>query len=264
MQMARNPKPRARPTITLTTDFGLSDSYVAAMKAAILKQSPDAVLIDVTHEVPPQDILAGSISIERAAAGFGPGTVHLGVVDPGVGSHRKILIVEIARQWVVCPDNGLITWTWRRLGPGKAFKLTWRPRHFSDTFHGRDIMAPAAGMLTVGRKLSDLAVRVSKIELLDIAPVSAGAKLGQIIHIDHFGNATTNIPRESLAGAHPRFRLGRKSIGMLKRIYLDVAPGEPLALIGSQGLVEIAVRDGSAEKVLGIRVGDAVYVELGR
>src|ERR1700691_2024494 len=102
----------AHPIVTLTTDFGLSDAYVAAMKAAILRQSPHAVLVDVTHNVPPQDVLCGSISLERAVDGFGPGAVHLAVVDPGVGTNRRILLVEIHGSTVVCPDNGLITWTW--------------------------------------------------------------------------------------------------------------------------------------------------------
>lgn len=129
----------AHPIVTLTTDFGLSDTYVAAMKGAILRQSPSAVLVDVTHNVPPGDVLCGSISLERAVDGFGPGAVHLAVVDPGVGTDRRILLVQIRGSIVVCPDNGLITWTWRRLGPAAAGKLIWKPRRkASDTFHGRD------------------------------------------------------------------------------------------------------------------------------
>src|SRR6059036_1497786 len=117
-----------RPIITLTSEFGLSDHYVAAMKAVLIRDCPLARLIDVTHNVPRHDILCGSITLERAVDGFPPGTVHLAVVDPGVGTDRRILVTEINRQIVVCPDNGLITWAWHRLGPGSAHELTWRPK----------------------------------------------------------------------------------------------------------------------------------------
>jgi S-adenosyl-L-methionine hydrolase (adenosine-forming) len=251
------------PIITLTTDFGLSDAYVAMMKGAILRQCPDAVLIDVTHNVPPQDVLCGSITLERAIDGFGPGTVHLAVVDPGVGTHRRILVVQIHKSCVVCPDNGLITWAWHRLGPGKAGELIWRPRAVvSDTFHGRDIMAPAAGMLAAGMAVVDLARLIDDPILIDIAPSEPPGEKGKIIHIDHFGNATTNIARESLRSiARLTVRVARKRIGRFKRTYFDAAPGSPLALFGSSGLVEIAVRDGSAAKQLGLQVGDPVIVK---
>src|SRR5205085_11191085 len=128
----------ARPIVTLTTDFGLADSYVAAMKAVLIRHCPRVRLIDVTHQVPPQDVLCGSITLERAVDGFPPGTVHLAVVDPGVGSDRRILIAELNQQLVVCPDNGLITWAVRRLGPGQTSALAWRPKDLvSPTFHGR-------------------------------------------------------------------------------------------------------------------------------
>src|SRR5437762_6102280 len=113
-----------RPIITLTTDFGLSDYYVAAMKAVLIHHCPEARLIDVTHQVPRHDILCGSITLERAVDGFPPGTVHLAVIDPGVGTDRRILVARLNDQMVVCPDNGLITWTWRRLGPGASYELT--------------------------------------------------------------------------------------------------------------------------------------------
>ncbi len=206
--MSHKPNP-AHPIVTLTTDFGLSDAYVAAMKAAILRHAPHAVLVDVTHNIPPQDVLCGSISLERAVDGFGPGTVHLAVVDPGVGTSRRILLVEIHGSTVVCPDNGLITWTWRRLGPGRVSELIWRPRNkISDTFHGRDIMGPVAGMLASGKEPAELARPIDDPILLDVAPAPRPAKSGRIIHIDHFGNATTNIPRDSLGsiGQDSRFR----------------------------------------------------------
>src|SRR5262245_40267933 len=145
-----------RPLITLTSDFGLQDHYVAAMKAVLIKECPAARLIDVTHTVPRHDILCASITLERAVDGFPPGTVHLAVVDPGVGTDRRLIVAKIREQYVVCPDNGLITWTWRvhsdapptpgqsaappRAVPPQAPQITWRPKSSSTTFHGRDIL----------------------------------------------------------------------------------------------------------------------------
>ncbi len=251
------------PIVTLTSDFGLSDWYVAVMKGAILRQCPTAVLIDVTHNVRPGDVLCGSITLERAIDGFGPGTIHLAVVDPGVGTNRRILATQINDSLVVCPDNGLITWAWHRRGPGKAGELIWRPKtKASDTFHGRDIMAPVAGMLASGTPVAGLMRPIDDPILIDVAPAEPPVRSGRVIHIDHFGNATTNITRESLRSiARLTVRVARKRVGRFKRTYFDAAPGCPLALFGSSGLVEIAVRDGSAAKQLGLRVGDPVVIK---
>jgi S-adenosyl-L-methionine hydrolase (adenosine-forming) len=249
----------ARPIITLTSDFGLEDYYVAAMKAVLLTSLPDAQLIDVTHQIPPQDILAGAIALERAISVFPPGTVHLAVVDPGVGTGRRLLIAHIRTQWVICPDNGLITWAWRRQGGGACYELTWRPVRSSATFHGRDVMAPAAGMLAAGRPVEQIARPLADPVLLDIAPADPSSDRGRIIHLDHFGNATTNVPAD-----HPRLAAGAVRVGdlllPLHRTYQDVSPGAPLALIGSSDLLEIAVRDGSAVRELKLDVGEWVQL----
>jgi hypothetical protein len=258
------PPPYAgRPIVTLTSDFGTSDFYVAAMKAVLLRACPDARLIDVSHSVPRHDILCGSITLERAVDGFPPGTTHLAVVDPGVGTARHLLVAEVNQQRVVCPDNGLITWAWRRHGGGKAYALTWRPdRTPSDTFHGRDIMAPAAGMLAAGAPLEPLARPLDTPVLLDVSPTDGAAGTARIIHLDAFGNATTNLSHELLGNRRVKgIRIKGRDLGRLRRTYWDVAPGKPLALIGSSGLLEIAVRDGSAAQDLGLRVGDEVNVE---
>lgn len=253
-----------RPIVTLTTDFGTRDSYAAALKAQLVRHCPDVRLIDVTHEVPRHDILCGSITLERAIDGFLPGTVHLAVVDPGVGTDRRILVVGINGQTVVCPDNGLITWAWRRLGPGLAHELTWRPVAAGHTFHGRDIMAPAAGMLAMGTPLERLARPIADPVLLPIAPAEDRAGLARVIHIDVFGNATTNMDYALLRRLEAaRVRVAGFSLGTLRKTYWDAAPGEPLALIGSSGLLEIAVRDGSAAELLRLRVGDEVMIESG-
>jgi len=254
---------RGRPIVTLTTDFGTVDFYVAAMKAVLLRTCPEARLIDVTHGVPRHDILCGSITLERAVDGFPPGTVHLAVVDPGVGSDRRLLVAEINGQRVVCPDNGLITWSWRRRGGGRAFELMWRPkREPSHTFHGRDIMAPVAGMLAAGATLSDVARPVDDPVLLEVTPTDGRQGVARVIHIDAFGNATTDLSHELLGERRLKgVRFKGRDLGRPRRTYWDVAPGKPLALIGSSGLLEIAVRDGSAATELGVKVGDEVIVE---
>ncbi|HEY2589712.1 MAG TPA: SAM-dependent chlorinase/fluorinase [Tepidisphaeraceae bacterium] len=248
--------------MTLTSDFGMRDFYVAAMKAALMRHAPpDVRMIDVTHEIPRHDILCGAITLERAVDGFLPGTVHLAVVDPGVGTARRILVVQMNRQTVVCPDNGLITWAWRRLGPSNAFELTWRPKSASNTFHGRDIMAPAAGMLAAGTSIEAIARPITDPILLDIAPAAPGSTTARIIHVDAFGNATTNMDYATLRARGDRtFRVAGRNLGPLRRTYQDVAPGEPLALIGSSGLLEIAVRDGAAKELLNLKVGDEVIL----
>jgi S-adenosylmethionine hydrolase len=255
-------KSSIRPIITLTTDFGLTDHYVAAMKAALIRECPEARLIDVTHNVPRHDILFASITLERAIDGFPPGTVHLAVVDPGVGTNRRLIVAQINGQSIVCPDNGLITWTWRLHPGGKAREITWRPAKQSNTFHGRDVMAPIAGRIARGDDLAEFSKIITDPVLLDLAPAESHETCGRVIHIDHFGNATTNIRQSSMAG-HPSLivRIKRRKIGKLRRTYWDVAPGKPVALIGSSGLLEIAIRDGSAHDDLKIRVGDDVVLQ---
>jgi len=251
-----------RPTVTLLTDFGDRDAYVASMKAVLIRECPAARLIDVTHHVPRHDVQCGSITLERAVDGFLAGTVHLAVVDPGVGTDRRLLIVEVAKHLIVCPDNGLITWSWRRHGGGKAYEITWRPERFSDVFHGRDIFAPIAGKLAAGAAIRSLAKPIDDPVLLHVAPASEGAASGHVIHVDHFGNATTNLMYDRIKALQISVvRVKGKSVGKLKRTYHDVAPGKPLALIGSSGLLEVAVRDGSAAERLKIKVGDSVSLQ---
>jgi S-adenosylmethionine hydrolase len=252
----------SRPIVTLTSDFGTRDFYVSAMKAVLIRHCPDVRLIDVTHEVPRHDILCGSITLERAVDGFPPGTVHLAVIDPGVGTDRRILAAELNHQVVICPDNGLVTWAWRRLGPGVARELIWRPATTSNTFHGRDILAPAAGMIAQGRGVGELARLMEDPILLNIAPADGSARRATIIHIDQFGNATTDMTHEVFKTfGDPVVMAGGQTVGKARRTYWDVMPGKALALIGSSGLLEIAVRDGSAAQQLRLKAGDEVRLE---
>jgi hypothetical protein len=264
-----------RPIVTLTTDFGLRDHYVAAMKAVLIRECPAARLIDVTHSVPRHDILCASITLERAIDGFPKNTVHLAVVDPGVGTDRRLIVARVKDQYVVAPDNGLITWAWRvhsatagqsaappRIADPQVSEITRAFKSASSTFHGRDILAPVAGMLARGEPMSELTRPIDDPVLLnDLAPAATNDRSGRVIHIDHFGNATTNIRQDALRQKPAvSVRVNRRTIGKLRRTYWDVAPGKPLALIGSSGLLEIAVRDGSAHDDLKVRVGDEVVL----
>lgn len=241
-----------RPVITLTTDFGYADAYVAEMKGVLLGEAPDAQIVDVTHAVPPQDVTAASIVLERVLRSFPRGTIHVAVVDPGVGSERRIGYFQVAGQHVVCPDNGLITWAWRRLGGGKAFEVTWRPATSSQTFHGRDVMAPIAARLAKTTGGSGWARAMKEPVLLDLHPARSTDDV-RTIYVDHFGNSVTNWSGPADRGV----RLGRRVIPF-GRTYADVPIGRPIALIGSSGLLEVAVRNGSASKALRINVGDAI------
>jgi len=246
--------------VTFLSDFGLQDDFVGTCHGVIKSLAPDVDIIDITHGIDPQHVLQGALALRRALPYF-PAGVHLAVVDPGVGTDRRILVARINQQTIVCPDNGLITWAWRRLGPGQAYELTWRPPKSSNTFHGRDIMAPAAGMLAAGRELAELARPIDDPVLLDVSPVAALPATAKIIHIDQFGNATTNLSHDVLQAATVHaIRVKGLTLGRVRRTYWDVAPGKPLALIGSSGLLEIAVRDGSAADDLKLQVGDEVVV----
>lgn len=248
---------RARHAIiTLTTDFGLIDSYVAQMKGAILSQCRGAAIVDVTHLIPRHDVIAGSFALERALAAFPRGTIHVAVVDPGVGTSRKLLLASLAGQTVLCPDNGLITWAWHRFPSRVARELTWRPARSSATFHGRDVLAPVAARLANGTPARSVAGAVVQPVLLDLAPATADATAGRVIHVDVYGNVTTNVLAERVVGMRS-VRVGRRTIPV-HRTYGDVLTGKPLALIGSSGLLEIAVREASAADVLRLRVGDTV------
>ena len=246
------------PIITLTTDFGITDFYVAAMKAVLLDRCPNAVLVDITHQISRHDLRGGSFTLERAIHSFPDGTIHLAVIDPGVGTNRRLMLAEINNSTVICPDNGLITWAWRQFPAAKATELIWRPNRSSTTFHGRDVMAPAAGMIAAGRWVTHFTGDPIEPILLEMFPSTVTA--GEVIHIDHFGNATTNIAAtvvsSELTGAV--IRDGTKI--PICRTYGDVEIGQPLALIGSSDLLEIAIRNDSASNILNLNIGDAIHL----
>lgn len=243
----------ARPIITFTTDFGASDAYVAEMKGAVLKLCPESTLVDISHHVPPQDVLGAAIALERVVRAFPAGSIHVAVVDPGVGTDRKLLVADVLGQRIFAPDNGLITWVWHRIGSVSTRELLFRPAHgHSDTFHGRDILAPAAALVAAGQGESVPTGRLDRPVLLDIAPARSLDE-AVVIHIDHFGNATTNVPANLLTRETYVLEVGR-----VRRTYSDVDIGEPIALIGSSGLLEIGVRNQYGASQLNLAIGSKI------
>ncbi len=261
------------PLITLTTDFGLDDAYVAAMKGVIFSIAPDLRTVDVSHGVTPQDVMGAAFVLRDAAPYFPEGTVHLAVVDPGVGTARRPIAARIGGQLFVGPDNGLFSLLLDGGEPEAVVVLDrpafWRTPEPSRTFHGRDIFAPVAAHLASGRSLDDLGSRTDTLQRLHWVRARADAEglQGWVAHIDRFGNAITNIPAALLlahrAGRPLKCYVGSTILTGLEETYADVEEGEPVALIGSSGWLEVGVRDGDAAELLSIHKGSAVNVVFG-
>jgi S-adenosyl-L-methionine hydrolase (adenosine-forming) len=256
------------PIITLLTDFGLEDAYVASMKGVILKICSDASLVDITHLVPPGDIRAGAFLLASVASEFPTGTIHLAVVDPGVGTARRGLLVGAAGHLFVGPDNGLFAWVLRQASRWEAYSLEiiayWR-HTVSYTFHGRDIFAPVAAHLASGLAPRALGPPCTPQSASWADAIETGAEiLGEIIHIDHFGNAVTNVSREVLkrfaSGSRTAVRIGALNISAMADTYGGQDPGKVIALIGSHGHLEIAITQGSAAQSCGLHCGDPVVI----
>jgi S-adenosylmethionine hydrolase len=259
--------------ITLLTDFGTKDHYVASMKGAILTINPRCTLIDITHHVSRHDIKEGAFLLANAYSPFPKGTIHLSVVDPGVGGPRKPILIVTKNYFFVGPDNGLFTLVLKKEKVRKVVALI-NPKfslsQISPTFHGRDLFAPAAAYLSLGVKPEAFGPKLDSWVELDFGKprISGGKLLGEILHIDDFGNLINNINEEQLFHfVKDRFfviRIGKRNIKGLKKGYWEGKRNEPMALIGSGGLLEISVKDGNAEKMLGVRKGDRVTIEIRR
>ena len=248
--------------VTMLSDFGERDGYVAAMKGVVLSLAPSAVVVDAGHAVPRGDVEAAAFVIFQYSSLFPAGTVHLAVVDPGVGGDRRALSLEVDGRFVVAPDNGLVSRVLRAAASWRGVQIS-DPDVFrsptSSTFHGRDIFAPAAGHLAGGGSLADLGPPLADPVLLDrVDPHREdGAVYGRVVHTDRFGNLISDIPADWVDGRY-RFRVEGRDVGPLRASYSDVPSGQPVVLIGSLGTVEVAVRDGSATASLGVERGAAV------
>ncbi len=270
------------PIITLTTDFGLSDAYVASLKGVILGLNPAATIVDVSHEVRPQQVVQGAFILGSASPYFPQGTIHLAVVDPGVGTERRGLVLVRPRAVFVGPDNGLLSAAlpedartgaaepWQAsavpLPEGyRAFAIT-RKKYMRDrvstTFHGRDVFAPVAAHLSLGVPAREFGERATSI--LAFPPFRArcqpdGSLHGRVLHVDRFGNLVTDVREEDLPSGAVQVEIGGRVVNGLRRTYGE---GEGLiALIGSSGFLEIALPNGSASALLGTQLGDQVVVK---
>lgn len=257
--------PRSPAIITLTTDFGRRDPYVAEMKAVILGITRAVHLVDITHDVRPHDVMEGALALEGAVPHFPPGTVHLAVIDPGVGSARRGLAVAAGAGLFVGPDNGLFTpfvaqEGWRAVEPRAA---RFRRAAVSRTFHGRDVFAPAAAHLARGIALGRLGPPVLDPVRLAWpgARVASGELVGVVVHVDRFGNLVTSIAASAVEALGPgaAVRVAGRALRLVGT-YADLAPGEAGALTGSGNRLEVAVREGSAQAALRAGPGTAVVV----
>ena len=251
--------------VTLTTDFGLRDPYVAVMKGVMLRITTDIRFVDISHDVESHDVAAAALVLDAAVTFFPPGVVHLAVVDPGVGTTRRGLVVTTADATFVAPDNGLLTPVFARAG-WRAFELSepaYRLPHVSRTFHGRDVFAPAAAHLTIGVRPECFGAPVEDPVRLAWPDVRSegGTVVGVVVHVDRFGNLITSIAADVVDG------LGEgASIHILGRrlplvgTYADLPLGAAGGLIGSSNRLEVAVREGSAAAVLKARRGTPVAV----
>jgi S-adenosylmethionine hydrolase len=261
---------RTTPPITLLTDFGSADYFVAAMKGVILSHNPVARIFDITHDIPPQDIEAAAFTLLAAHSAFPKGTIHVAVVDPGVGSNRRAIVIAVAGQFFVGPDNGIFSYVCDESEP-KVIHISdprWFRRPVSDTFHGRDVFAPIASWLSLGTTPKKLGKEIHDyVRLPSLKPkiTQDGVISGRVIHIDHFGNCVSNITRNELSD-HMRadgFRLmlGGHKVDTLRRFFAEGTRGhEVFCLWGSAGFLEIAAKDQSAADLLQAKRGDSVIV----
>lgn len=264
-------RPSNRPPIALLTDFGYRDHYAGVMKGVIAKLAPETRVIDLTHGIAPQSIIEGAIVLRESWRFFPPRTIFLAVVDPGVGTERPAIAIETrAGARLVGPDNGLMWMAANAAGIKRVVKLTerrYRLTEVSSTFHGRDIFAPAAAHLSRGVRVTALGPVATSIAKLEMpAPVRSPREIrGEVVYVDGFGNLITNLDRASVdkfracfPGKSLSVRLKRSVAMQILDVYGSARKGVPLAIFGSFGLLEVAVRDGNAATRLGAAAGAPV------
>lgn len=259
------------PIITLTTDFGSKDPYVAEIKAVILSLSPDARIVDLTHEVDKFNTRMASYVLACAAPYFPKGTVHVVVVDPGVGTRRRALLIQTRNGFYVGPDNGVLTLAANDQGIEHVFEITNRKfmlSRISNTFHGRDIFAPAAAHLINGTKPEEFGPEIDKVSKPGFTRIvkRRNMPVGEVLHVDGFGNIITNFRKRELDSMDPkevvnvRFRSTKLRLKLCKA-YAEVGKGEALAIVGSHSFLEISVNQGNAAKKLKVKAGDKITLK---
>jgi S-adenosylmethionine hydrolase len=259
----------ARPTVAVLTDFGTRDHYAGTIKAVVLSVCPDATLIDIGHEIPPHDVLAGALELAACYRYFPVGTIFLVVVDPGVGSSRRGLAADTGDYRFVAPDNGVLSAVFRESPPKRVVELTERKYArptVSRTFEGRDRFAPAAGWLAKGITLMSLGKTVTDFRWLDLPKLTVSSTdiQGEVVRVDRFGNLITNIDRRTFdqfaREGTVAVRAGAHDVRRLVATYAEAEPGELCALFGSTDHLEIAANAGDAAARLGLSRGAAVTV----
>lgn len=249
--------------VTLTTDFGSGSEYVAELKARLLHCAAPVTLVDIAHDVAAHDVRAAAWLVGRSCPAFPPGSLHVVVVDPGVGTTRRLVWARIGDQQFVAPDNGVLSWAARRCGLGEAREIAV-PAGAAATFHGRDVLAPAAARLVDGADPASLGPAAAGLATLawpEPRETAAGVE-GEVIHVDAFGNLVTNLPADLLPRlvAAGRLLVGPHAIATIVRTYGDAAPGTAVALAGSQGFIEAAVVQGRAADRLRAGAGERVVL----
>jgi S-adenosylmethionine hydrolase len=253
--------------VTLTTDFGSGSGYVAELKGRLLHAKPPFTLVDISHDVPPHDIRAAAWLVGQGCPAFPSGTLHIVVVDPGVGTHRGLVWARLgtpeSHQEFLCPDNGVLSLVLARL-PLMAARRLDVPPDAAATFHGRDVLAPLAVRLLDGLPPEQIGEPLDRLAIVawpEPEETPAGVR-GEIVHVDAFGNLVTNLPAALLPklAAAGRLRVGSHAITTIVRTYGDAAPGTAVALVGSQGYIEAAVVEGRADARLGADIGTKVEI----
>jgi S-adenosyl-L-methionine hydrolase (adenosine-forming) len=257
--------------ITLTTDFGEADHYIACMKGVILQIAPTVRIVDVTHTISRHNVVQAAFILRQVFDCFPDGTIHVAVVDPGVGTARRLIAARYGGQIILAPDNGVVTLIHRDfvLAELRVVENTHLFRtEISATFHGRDILAPVAAHLARGVTLDSVGPMIDRLEILNLDPVRAlpdGALEGQVLYVDHFGNLITNISEAEIGrfgGASGRMdvHVGPLRVGPLRLAYGEVNVGEIVAVMGSSGMLEVAINQGSAAAQLCAAPGTIVVV----
>jgi S-adenosylmethionine hydrolase len=254
--------------ITLLTDFGLRDAFVGTMKGVIKSITESVDIIDLTHDIPAQDIRTGAYVLGTAYRYFPPGTIHVAIVDPGVGGSRTPIAVHIGDAYFLCPDNGMLTYVLAEEPLHSAIALTDPAYHLkpvSNTFHGRDIFAPAAALLASGTALTSLGPSISKVISLPTpkAELLSNAITAHVVHFDGFGNAYTDLSEEAYReweNGEVRVTVDGIEIPGPMPAYSNVLPGMPVAVFGSNNHLEIALREGDARQTLNLTIGSEVQI----